>query len=128
MPSTGNRRRGFSRRRRRQRLNFSPYGGSARRSRPNWGRSMSVPPERDYRWSLNLAKTEFPMRAELPKREPARVQWWAERHTYLRRLEQNRQRGGTPFVLHDGSPYANGDLHMGTFLNRTLKDALVKIH
>jgi isoleucyl-tRNA synthetase len=85
-------------------------------------------PERDYRWSLNLPKTEFPMRAELPKREPARVQWWAERHTYLRRLEQNRRRGGAPFVLHDGPPYANGDLHMGTFLNRVLKDALVKIH
>jgi isoleucyl-tRNA synthetase len=85
-------------------------------------------PERDYRWSLNLPKTEFPMRAELPKREPARVQWWAERHTYLRRLEQNRRRGGKPFVLHDGPPYANGDLHVGHFLNRTLKDALVKIH
>jgi len=89
---------------------------------------MSVPPERDYRWSLNLPKTEFPMRAELPKREPARVQWWAERHTYLRRLEQNRRRGGAPFVLHDGPPYANGELHMGHFLNRVLKDALVKIH
>ena len=85
-------------------------------------------PERDYRWSLNLPKTEFPMRAELPKQEPARVQWWAERHTYLRRLEQNRRHGGAPFVLHDGPPYANGDLHMGTFLNRMLKDALVKIH
>jgi isoleucyl-tRNA synthetase len=83
---------------------------------------------RDYRSSLNLPKTEFPMRAELPKREPARVAWWAEHGTYVQRLERNRQAGGAPFVLHDGPPYANNDLHMGTFLNRVLKDALVKIH
>ena len=88
---------------------------------------MSETTTRDYRATLNLPKTEFPMRAELPKREPARVQWWAERQTYRRRLERNRERGGAPFVLHDGPPYANGDLHMGTFLNRVLKDALVKI-
>ena len=83
---------------------------------------------RDYRSSLNLPKTEFPMRAELPKREPARVAWWAEHQTYLQRLARNREAGGAPFVLHDGPPYANNDLHMGTFLNRVLKDALVKIH
>ncbi|HEX3550256.1 MAG TPA: isoleucine--tRNA ligase [Candidatus Elarobacter sp.] len=89
---------------------------------------MSETAARDYRSTLNLPKTEFPMRAELPKREPARVAWWAERGTYLRRLERNRAEGGAPFVLHDGPPYANNDLHMGTFLNRVLKDALVKIH
>ncbi len=68
------------------------------------------------------------MRAELPKREPDRVRWWAERGTYERRLARNRSEGGKPYVLHDGPPYANNDLHMGTFLNRVLKDALVKIH
>ena len=89
---------------------------------------MSETVERDYRSTLNLPKTDFPMRAELPKREPDRVRWWAEHGTYLRRLERNRSEGGAPFILHDGPPYANGDLHMGTFLNRVLKDALVKIN
>jgi isoleucyl-tRNA synthetase len=89
---------------------------------------MSETTARDYRATLNLPKTEFPMRAELPKREPARVAWWAEHGTYLQRLARNRAAGGAPFVLHDGPPYANNDLHMGTFLNRVLKDALVKIH
>ncbi len=89
---------------------------------------MSEPKPNDYRWSLNLPKTDFPMRADLAKREPGRVRWWAERGTYERRLARNRADGGMPFVLHDGPPYANGDLHMGHFLNRVLKDALVKIH
>ncbi|HZW52736.1 MAG TPA: isoleucine--tRNA ligase [Candidatus Elarobacter sp.] len=89
---------------------------------------MSETTARDYRSTLNLPKTDFPMRAELPKREPDRVRWWAEHGTYLKRLERNRAEGGAEFVLHDGPPYANGDLHMGTFLNRVLKDALVKIH
>jgi isoleucyl-tRNA synthetase len=89
---------------------------------------MSETTARDYRSTLNLPKTDFPMRAELPKREPDRVRWWAEHGTYLRRLARNRAEGGAPYVLHDGPPYANGDLHMGHFLNRFLKDALVKIH
>ncbi len=89
---------------------------------------MSETAKRDYRATLNLPKTDFPMRGELPKREPDRVRWWAEHRTYLKRLEKNRADGGKPFVLHDGPPYANGDLHMGHFLNRVLKDALVKIH
>jgi isoleucyl-tRNA synthetase len=87
-----------------------------------------APAARDYRSTLNLPTTDFPMRAELPKREPERVRWWAERRTYLTRLERNRAAGAPPFILHDGPPYANNDLHMGTFLNRFLKDALVKIH
>jgi isoleucyl-tRNA synthetase len=89
---------------------------------------MSEPKPTDYRWSLNLPKTDFPMRADLAKREPDRVRWWTEHGTYLQRLGRNRADGGAPFVLHDGPPYANGDLHMGTFLNRVLKDTLVKIH
>ena len=89
---------------------------------------MSETVERDYRATLNLPKTGFPMRAELPKREPERVRWWTQHDTYRKRLERNRERGAAPYVLHDGPPYANNDLHMGTFLNRVLKDALVKIH
>jgi len=88
---------------------------------------MTVIP-RDYRSTLNLPATAFPMRAELPKREPERARWWLERDVYRRRLARNRAEGGVPYILHDGPPYANGDMHMGTFLNRFLKDALVKIH
>jgi isoleucyl-tRNA synthetase len=83
--------------------------------------------KRDYRATLNLPVTEFPMRADLPKREPARVDWWREHDTYRKRLAHNREAGGAPWILHDGPPYANGDLHMGHFLNRVLKDAFIKI-
>src|SRR5580704_196332 len=79
----------------------------------------------DYRATLNLPKTDFPMKAELPKREPPRVAWWRERRTYERRLERNAPNGA--WILHDGPPYSNGDLHMGHFLNMVLKDMLVKI-
>jgi isoleucyl-tRNA synthetase len=81
---------------------------------------------RDYRNTLNLPKTAFPMKAELTKREPDRVKWWAEQRTYEKRLARNR--GNQPWILHDGPPYANGNLHMGHFLNRFLKDAFTKIH
>ena len=67
------------------------------------------------------------MRAELPKREPAMVEWWKQHDTYRKRLERNHA-NGRPWILHDGPPYANGELHMGHFLNRFLKDAFVKIH
>ncbi len=86
---------------------------------------MSETIKRDYRDTLNLPKTVFPMKAELPKREPDRVAWWKERATYQRRLERNA--GGGSWTLHDGPPYANGDFHMGHFLNMVLKDMFVKI-
>ncbi len=79
----------------------------------------------NYRETLNLPKTAFPMKAELSKREPLRVEWWKERRTYERRLERNAPNG--PWIFHDGPPYANGDLHMGHFLNMVLKDVFVKI-
>ncbi len=86
----------------------------------------NVSERRDYRATLNLPKTDFPMRADLAKREPARVAWWRDEGVYERRLAKNRE--NNPWILHDGPPYANGDLHMGHFLNRVLKDAFVKIH
>ena len=86
---------------------------------------MSDSDERDYRDSLNLPKTAFPMKAELPKREPDRIAWWRRERVYERRLEANRKNG--PWILHDGPPYANGELHMGHFLNMVLKDMFVKI-
>jgi isoleucyl-tRNA synthetase len=86
---------------------------------------MSESNERDYRDTLLLPKTAFPMKAELPKREPDRVAWWKEHQTYQRRLERNR--ANAPWILHDGPPYANGELHMGHFLGMVLKDMFVKI-
>jgi isoleucyl-tRNA synthetase len=86
---------------------------------------MSDTAERNYRDTLRLPKTAFPMKADLPTREPARVEWWASQRTYERRLERNRRNG--PWILHDGPPYANGELHMGHFLNMVLKDMFVKI-
>lgn len=86
---------------------------------------MSETVERDYRDTLRLPKTAFPMKADLPKREPGRIDWWREHRTYERRLERNRK--NAPWILHDGPPYANGELHMGHFLNMVLKDMFVKI-
>lgn len=80
----------------------------------------------DYRATLNLPKTEFPMRAELPKREPQRVLWWQSERVYERRLARNEK--NPKWILHDGPPYANGEVHMGTFLNRVAKDVFVKFH
>jgi isoleucyl-tRNA synthetase len=80
---------------------------------------------RDYRDTLNLPKTAFPMKADLPKREPDRVKWWHDHHTYERRLEHNAPNG--PWILHDGPPYANNEPHMGGFFNMVLKDVFVKI-
>lgn len=87
--------------------------------------SQDTTPRRDYRETLNLPSTSFPMKADLPKREPERVAWWEQRRVYERRLERNR--GAAPWILHDGPPYANGQLHMGHFLNMVLKDIFVKI-
>ncbi len=86
---------------------------------------MSETVERDYRETLRLPKTAFPMKAELPKREPDRIAWWHTQGIYQRRLDANRKNG--PWILHDGPPYANGELHMGHFLNMVLKDVFVKI-
>jgi isoleucyl-tRNA synthetase len=79
----------------------------------------------DYRDTLNLPKTSFPMKADLAVREPERVRWWREHRTYERRLERNAPNG--PWILHDGPPYANNEPHMGGFFNMVLKDMFVKI-
>ena len=77
-----------------------------------------------WRATLNMPDTPFPMRGDLPKREPAWVQQWDDSGLYLR-LRQARQ-GAPLFVLHDGPPYANGKLHIGHALNKVLKDMIVK--
>ena len=78
----------------------------------------------DYRATLNLPNTPFPMRGDLPKREPAWVKAWEEQGLY-KQLRAAR-RGALKFVLHDGPPYANGQIHMGHAVNKILKDMIVK--
>ncbi|MXU64270.1 isoleucine--tRNA ligase [Oceanomicrobium pacificus] len=77
----------------------------------------------DYKDTLNLPQTEFPMRAGLPKREPEWLARWAEMDIYGR---LRAKEGRTPFILHDGPPYANGHLHIGHALNKILKDMVVR--
>ncbi len=79
----------------------------------------------DYKDTLNLPKTDFPMRAGLPKREPAWLERWEEIGVYDRLREKE---GRAPFTLHDGPPYANGHLHIGHALNKTIKDMIVRSH
>ena len=79
----------------------------------------------EYKDTLNLPKTDFPMRAGLPKREPAWLERWEEIGVYDRLREKE---GRQPFVLHDGPPYANGHLHIGHALNKTIKDMIVRSH
>ena len=81
-------------------------------------------PATDYRATLNLPDTPFPMRGDLPKREPGWVQQWDKDGLY-KRLRDARQ-GKPLFVLHDGPPYANGQIHMGHAVNKILKDMIVK--
>ena len=78
----------------------------------------------DYRGTLNLPKTEFPMRANLAQREPGFLERWEKMRLYHRVVERNREK--PPFVFHDGPPYANGHIHPGTVLNKVLKDIVVK--
>ncbi|MBN2905124.1 MAG: isoleucine--tRNA ligase [Rhodobacteraceae bacterium] len=77
----------------------------------------------DYKDTLNLPETDFPMRAGLPKREPAWLERWEKIGAYDRLREK---KGRPPFTLHDGPPYANGHLHIGHALNKILKDFIVR--
>ncbi|QJC55359.1 Isoleucine--tRNA ligase [Polaromonas vacuolata] len=78
----------------------------------------------DYRSTLNLPDTAFPMRGDLPKREAGWVQEWEDKGIY-KKLRDARQ-GAVKFVLHDGPPYANGQIHIGHAVNKVLKDMIVK--
>jgi isoleucyl-tRNA synthetase len=80
--------------------------------------------EKDYRDTVFLPKTEFPMKAGLAQKEPAILARWAKIGLYDRLREQRA--GRTRFLLHDGPPYANGDIHMGHAMNKVLKDIIVR--
>ncbi|HSP98579.1 MAG TPA: isoleucine--tRNA ligase [Candidatus Dormibacteraeota bacterium] len=78
----------------------------------------------DYKHTLNLPQTDFPMRGNLPTREPEILARWQAEGLYQRLLDANA--GGERYLLHDGPPYANGDVHLGTALNKIIKDVIVK--
>ncbi|AHF07696.1 isoleucine--tRNA ligase [Desulfitobacterium metallireducens] len=78
----------------------------------------------DYRDTLNLPETDFPMRGNLPQREPEILKKWEENNLYEH--VQKARAGHKKFILHDGPPYANGDIHLGHALNKVLKDIIVK--
>src|SRR5947209_11838920 len=78
----------------------------------------------DYKNTLNLPQTDFPMKADLVAREPERLKKWKEAGLYQH--IQAQRAGAEKFVLHDGPPFANGDVHIGTALNKILKDMVVK--
>src|SRR5216683_3396371 len=86
----------------------------------------SAPMPTDYRPTVFLPKTDFPMRGDLPKREPLMLVRWEGMDLYRRLREASR--GREKFVLHDGPPYANGEIHLGTALNKILKDVVNRAH
>ncbi|HET7411041.1 MAG TPA: class I tRNA ligase family protein, partial [Pararhizobium sp.] len=81
-------------------------------------------PERDYSETLFLPQTDFPMRAGLPQKEPELLKRWHGEGLYeqLRAASKGREK----FILHDGPPYANGNIHIGTALNKVLKDVVTR--
>ena len=74
--------------------------------------------------TLNLPKTDFPMRANAMEREPVRIEHWKALDVHARMQEKNKL--GEAFVLHDGPPFTNGDVHVGTALNKILKDSILR--
>ena len=78
----------------------------------------------DYSKTVNLPKTDFPMKANLSQREPQMLKAWEAEGIYGRILESRT--GADDYILHDGPPYANGNIHLGHALNKVLKDIIVK--
>lgn len=111
------------------RANPHPFGLSL--SKPTHKQAMSDPTTSnapDFRSTLNLPDTPFPMRGDLPKREPGWVQEWnaQDADTGLYKRLRVARAGKPKFILHDGPPYANGQLHMGHAVNKILKDMITK--
>ena len=78
----------------------------------------------DYKSTLNLPETGFPMRGDLAKREPGMLQRWYDDNLYG--IIRKAKKGKKTFILHDGPPYANGSIHIGHSVNKILKDIIVK--
>lgn len=81
---------------------------------------------KSYKDTIFLPDTTFPMRGDLTAKEPARLEKWEREKLYERITERRKAQGAPAFILHDGPPFANGDVHMGTALNKVLKDFIVK--
>src|ERR1700693_1471235 len=79
---------------------------------------------KDYKATLNLPRTDFPMKADLARREPARLEAWEKMGLETRR--RAAAKGRPLFILHDGPPYANGNIHLGHVMNKTLKDFVAR--
>src|SRR3954468_3729649 len=82
------------------------------------------PSKKSYKDTLNLPQTAFPMEAKLVQNEPARLAKWKQ-HRLYDKVQQARA-GAPEWVLHDGPPFANGDIHIGHLINKTLKDAIIR--
>lgn len=82
----------------------------------------------DYKDTLLLPNTEFPMRGNLPENEPKRLKSWFDDRKIYEKMKAKRQKAAKSFTLHDGPPYANGNIHIGHALNKTLKDIILKTH
>ena len=80
--------------------------------------------KKDYRDTVLTPKTDFPMRGDLAKREPERLKQWETQNLY-KKMQDNRA-GCEFYILHDGPPYANGEIHLGHALNKILKDVVVR--
>ena len=78
----------------------------------------------DYKDTLNLPQTDFPMRGNLPQREPEMLKFWQDKDIYRKQREQFADK--PRFMLHDGPPYANGVIHVGHAMNKVLKDIITK--
>lgn len=103
-------------------------GTASKTSRPFGMRGLlfveGVENEMDYSATLNLPKTDFPMRGNLPNAEPQMQTWWADNNIYEK--VQARRQGCEKFILHDGPPFSNGDIHIGHAMNKILKDFIVR--
>ena len=78
----------------------------------------------NYNDTIHKMQTPFEMRAGLPKKEPKMLQDWADNHVYEQMIRNNE--GKPRYILHDGPPYANGSIHMGTALNKIIKDIIIR--
>ena len=81
---------------------------------------------KSYKDTLNLPETDFPMRGDLVKNEPTRLEKWESKDIYRQIVDKRKADGCPDYILHDGPPFANGDVHMGTALNKVLKDLVLK--
>ena len=89
---------------------------------------MAADKQADYQHTLQLPRTEFPMRAQLSQREPEFLKRWEEQRLYERLQELGKKQDRPVWILHDGPPYANGDIHIGTAFNKILKDIVIRSH